>query len=85
MASDPPPFVIAHSQIDDNLFYVRRWDGSTSHQDVAVICVFGKSHSPVVPREVLEWLSEKLGAKTIEQLLAEAEDRHEAERRKEQG
>lgn len=73
--ADTPAFVIANSQIDDNIFYVRRWDGSTSHQDVAVICVFGKGGSSVPPREVLEFLNEKLGAKTIEQLMQEAENR----------
>lgn len=83
MPTDTPPFVIANSQMEENLWYVRRWDGSTSHQDVAVIVVFGKAGQHLPPSEVLDFLNEKLGAKTIEQLLAEAEDRHELGRRKE--
>lgn len=73
--ADTPPFVVAHSQLDENILYIRRWDGSTSHQDVAVICVFGKGGAHLPPKDAMDWLTEKLGAKTIEDLMQEAEAR----------
>jgi len=75
MPTDIPELVIANSQMEPNMWYVRRGDGSTSHQDVAVIFVFGKVSQHLPSPEVLDFINEKLGAKTIEQLLQEAENR----------
>lgn len=47
-------FTVVASQIDDNVLYVRQGDGSTSHQDVATVIVFGKEGHQDANPEVLK-------------------------------
>lgn len=66
-------FVVMASQHDDNIFYVRRGDGSHSNQDEATVVVFGKQGSAVPSRDALDFIEKALGAKGYETILADIE------------
>lgn len=66
-----PTFTVVMSQYEDNIFYVRRGDGSNSNQDEATVVVFGKSGSAVPSRDALNLVEEKLGARAYEDIMTE--------------
>jgi hypothetical protein len=64
-------FTVVMSQYDDNIFYVRRGDGSNSNQDEATVVVFGKSGSAVPSRDALDFVENSLGARGYEDIMHE--------------